>query len=147
MGCFRQCTIIIIIIVISCLLAQSHRHKYCTLGVMSKVAHSLTQKLLGYENVSARYFASSLQRDWQPLEEIVCFHCNLSDSFCRVQNFRDEFWSLGVPTTSSFYGNRDEVMCGGKVIVFCDFHSSCLGTLEWIWSVRQLYINMPTIII
>ena len=54
------------------------------------------------------------------LGETLClqrFQSNWSDSFAE---FRDEFQCTGVPGNSSFYENWDEVMCGGKVVVFCD---------------------------
>ena len=83
--------------------------------------HSLAQKLLGCESVSERYFISSLQWYWQPLEQILCiqrFQCDLCDSFAK---FGDEFQGFAVPMSSSFYGNWYEVMRGGEDVMIIIF--------------------------
>ena len=108
--------VIIIIIII-----QNLQAKNCKLGVMSEMAHSLAQKLLGCESVPERYFISSLQWYWQPLEQILWlqrFQCGLSDSFAK---FGDEFQGFAVPRSSSFYGNWYEVVRGSESVVFCGF--------------------------
>ena len=61
------------------------------------MAHSLAQKLLGYESASECYFPSPPQCDWLSKG----FQCNLSDTFAE---FKDEFRCFGVPRSANFYG-------------------------------------------
>ena len=60
-------------------------------------------------------FIARLQWDWQPLEEILFPQLPVSDSFAEV---RDEFQCFGVSRITSFYGDMNEVMCGGRVVCY-----------------------------
>lgn len=89
--------------------------KNCKWGVVSEIAHSQAQKLLSNDGVSERCFVSPHKWDWQFWKRYCFFKGSSVILMIILQS--SEMNSIA----SSFYGDRDEMMCGGKVVVLCDF--------------------------